>query len=73
MTKQVKRIVRQKQRHYNTYQADRTQQNYDQYKKTEKACKKQLGRLKDRLNKILQKMETRNPLIHTLRVKQPQG
>ena len=40
MTKTVKRLVRLKQRQYNLYQQDRSIANYDQFKKTEKLCKK---------------------------------
>ena len=40
MTKTVKRLVRLKQRQYNLYQQDRSIANYDQFKKTEKLCKR---------------------------------
>ena len=40
MTKTVKRLVRLKQRQYNLYQQDRSIANYEQFKKTEKLCKR---------------------------------
>ena len=61
MTRQVKRIVRQKQRHYNIYQADRTRQNYDQYKKTEKACKKAVRSAKRRFEQNIAKNGNKRP------------
>ena len=61
MTKQVKRIVRQKQRHYNTYQEDRTRQNYEQYKKTEKACKKAVRSAKRRFEQNIAKNGNKRP------------
>ena len=40
MTKTVRRLIRAKQRHYNTYMSTRTDHNWLQFKHTEKLCKK---------------------------------
>ena len=61
MTRQVKRIVRQKQRHYNLYQADRTKANFDQYKKTEKACKKSVRSAKRKFEQNIAKNGNKRP------------
>ena len=45
-TKIVKRLVRQKQRRYNTYMQTRSPSDYDRYKATEKECKKAVRRAK---------------------------
>ena len=40
MTKNVKRLVRTKQRHYNLYMHTRSPIHFDQFKQSEKKCKK---------------------------------
>ena len=53
--------TRLKQRHYNLYQADRTEAHFDQCKKTEKACKKSVRSAKRKFEQNIAKNGNKRP------------
>ena len=61
MTKQVKRLVRQKQRLYNQYQQNRTIVNYDLFKSSEKSCKKAVRSAKRKFEQSIAKNGNKRP------------
>ena len=61
MTRKVKRIVRQKQRHYNWYMESRTDRDFDRYKATAKECKKEIRKAKKKFESSIAKNGNKKP------------
>ena len=61
MTKGVKKLVRQKQRHYNLYMNTRSDEHYVQFKKTEKMCKKAIRSAKRKFEQKIAKNGNKRP------------
>ena len=61
MTKMVRRLIRKKQRHYNTYMDTRTEFHKDQFRQTEKLCKKAVRSAKRKFESIIAKNCNKRP------------
>ena len=61
MTRSVKKLVRQKQRHYNLYMNTRTDENYKQFKQTEKICKRAIRSAKRKFEQKIAKNGNKRP------------
>ena len=61
MNKQVKRTVQRNQRHYNTYQSDRSDHNYQQSNQTENECKRVIRSAKRKLEGSIVKNGNKRP------------
>ena len=61
MTRKVKRIVRQKQRHYNWYMETRTDRDFARYKATVKECKKEIRKAKKKFESSIAKNGNKKP------------
>ena len=61
MTKAVKKLINAKQRHYNTYMSTRSELHKEQFKNTEKQCKKAVRAAKRRFEKNIAKNGNKRP------------
>ena len=61
MTKTVKSLVRRKQRHYNLFMENRTQHHFEQFKATEKTCKKTIRAAKRRFELKIARSGNKRP------------
>ena len=61
MTWTVKRLIRTKQRHYNTYMTSRTEIHREQFKRTEKLCKKAVHSAKRKFESNIAKNGNKRP------------
>ena len=61
MTRTVKRLIRTKQRHYNTYMTSRTEIHREQFKRTEKLCKKAVRSAKRKFESNIAKNGNKRP------------